>query len=118
MGIRVFIRDGQIQVDLPWSVNAIPDPAKATLGALRERKAELLAHFALAENPPDIRLLVSALEAQGVRLAPDPKTGFKIYITRDAPNRCNGTAIKLLNKLNDHRSLATAYLAANSPGPG
>ncbi|SHH43640.1 hypothetical protein [Desulforamulus hydrothermalis] len=117
MGITVYHHQGQVQVKIPWPVERIPDPARAILGAIRELKPEVLAYFALTE-PFNAQLVLAALEAQGVRLVPDQLQGFRIFINPKAPGRCEGTAIKLINKLNDHRSAIIPYLSGQQAPPG
>jgi len=43
MGINIYLKDGQVKVDIPWPIEAIPDPARHILGELRSRQAEVLA---------------------------------------------------------------------------
>lgn len=105
MGIIVYPRDGQIQVDIPWPVDRIPDPAMATLGALRERKPEVLAHFALLSPKLDIKLMIAALEAQGVKITPDPINGFNFYVS-PTTKRNKDVAVKLLARLNNHKAIS------------
>ncbi|WP_041274647.1 hypothetical protein [Desulforamulus reducens] len=109
--INISPRDGQINISMPWDINSVPDPAKEILREIKKNRSQLMGYFALNSNPVDIKLLINALKLQGVRIAPDNNTGFKMFITKDAPGRCNGTAIKLINLLNYHRHMVIDYLA-------
>lgn len=120
MGITVYHQDGQIQVNIPWTVNRIPDPAKAALGALRERKPEVLAYFALTEPEVNIKLIISALEVQGVKVTSDSNSGFRFWVNPSYPSRCKDTAVKLLSRLDSHNAISKLidHLSQQAPPPG
>jgi len=43
LGINVYLKNGQVKVDIPWLIDYIPDEARYVLGELRGRQAEVLA---------------------------------------------------------------------------
>lgn len=120
LGVTIYPQNGRIQVDMPWPVSALPDQVRSILGELKKQQGELLAHFALSGVEPDINLILAALQVQGVRVAPDSeaKTGFRIYITTEVPDRCNELGIKLIKRLHDCKDVAAAYLQGQLPEPG
>ncbi len=119
-GIDISPKDGQINVSMPWNVNNIPDHVKEILREVKRNQSQLLAHFALNSKPVDKKLFISALKLQGIRLTSDPQTGFKMFITKDAPGQCSGTSIKLINLLNEHKDIFIDYLTSqgDSQQPG
>lgn len=117
MGIHVFPQNGQIQLQMQWPINSLPDPVRQTLAEIKKRQGEILAHFALSSKQPDIPLLLAALKVQGVHIGPDPDDGFKIYVDTKNINNNYITGIILLDKLGQYRDLVPAHLLAEPP-PG
>lgn len=45
MGVKIYLRDRQLKLDMPWPIESIPDPVRYVLGELKKRQAELLAYL-------------------------------------------------------------------------
>ncbi|MDA8227606.1 MAG: hypothetical protein M0T74_07865 [Desulfitobacterium hafniense] len=117
IGIKIYLRDGQINIEMPWSVGFIPEPARAVLRELKIRKPELLAHFVLTSPGPDIRLYLEALRVYGVQLVTDLENGLRILVP-ETGCRQDDIIIKLLDKpLKDHWHIALEHLSAQNQHP-
>lgn len=45
MGVKIYLQNGQLKLDMPWPIGSIPDPVRYILGELKKRQAEVLAYL-------------------------------------------------------------------------
>lgn len=66
MGIKIYLQNGQLKLDMPWTVESIPDPARYILRELKRRQAEVLAHLEKQKAELKAQFALSGLGAEFV----------------------------------------------------
>ncbi|RJQ25549.1 MAG: hypothetical protein C4589_11165 [Peptococcaceae bacterium] len=45
MGVKIYLQDGQLKLEMPWPIEAIPDPVRYILNELKKRQPEVLTYL-------------------------------------------------------------------------
>ncbi|NTW04557.1 MAG: hypothetical protein HGA27_00380 [Peptococcaceae bacterium] len=113
IGIKIYVQDGQLKIDLPYPLTQVPEHGRIVLSELKAKKAELMAHFVCTSSTADLPLYLNTLATYGVQLTFDTEVGIKILIPPVAKN--DDMLIKLLDEpLKRHWYQAVNYLRNNS----